>query len=174
MGPDCQFASSARPSGASCELPPDRLNVRAKRSFAAIRWTLVFQPPRDFPIVCGPFFGRASAVGMYFDRRAAQTEAINGHADHVMFLKRIEQTIQHTRICPTTHSGVNCMPIPKTRWQGPPFTSVFRDKQDGIDDCDVGNPHTAPLNRKVWRNQSILIFCYLTHNRELAEITSRQ
>lgn len=107
FGGEAQFANRARPSSASCALPPDKLKVSAKLSLAVFRWTFAFHPPRDFPIACGPFFGCAGTVWMDLDGCAVQAKSINRYADHVMVLKRIKQTLKKPCVGPTTHSGVN-------------------------------------------------------------------
>ena len=72
--------------------------------------------------------GRAGAIWVHFDRCAVQAKAIDRDADHVMFLQRGKQAIQHARVCPTPHSGVDSVPIPKPQRQSAPFAAVLRDK----------------------------------------------
>ena len=48
--------SSRRPSGASCRCPADSEKLHARRSSNASKCTLVVSPPRERPILCGPFF----------------------------------------------------------------------------------------------------------------------
>jgi len=114
------------------------------------------------------FFGRTGAVGMHFDRRAVQAKTINRHADHVVFLKRIEQPVKNARVGPTTHPGVNRMPLSETWRQRPPFAAILGDKEDGIDCGQVRNPHIPALDWQVGLDQRVLMFCYLIHNRHLA------
>ena len=54
-----QLSSRARPSGASWAFPPDRRKITACRSLAETMWIFAYQPPRDLPMLCGPFFFRA-------------------------------------------------------------------------------------------------------------------
>ena len=49
-------AQQWRPSTASEAWPGERANGRAVRASAATRGIWGVQPPRDFPIACGPFF----------------------------------------------------------------------------------------------------------------------
>ena len=51
-----QLASSLRPSGPSLAWPGEREKSSAIRALAGIKWILVVQPPRDFPMDCPPFF----------------------------------------------------------------------------------------------------------------------
>jgi hypothetical protein len=48
--------SSSRPFDASCAWPGESENTTTVRALAATRSTLVFHPPRDLPMDCGPFF----------------------------------------------------------------------------------------------------------------------
>jgi len=114
------------------------------------------------------FFGRAGAVGMNFDARAVEAKAVDGHADHVVFLKRIKQPIQDARICPTAHPGVNRVPLAEPLRQGPPLAAILGNKEDGIDHRQVRNPNIPTLNWQVGADQRVLLFCYFIHNRYLA------
>lgn len=83
------------------------------------------------------FFGRAGPIRMHFDRDAVEPEAINGHADHVVFLKRIKQPVQNACICPTAHPGVNVVLLTKAWRQGTPFAAVLGNTEDGVDHRQV-------------------------------------
>ncbi len=86
----------------------------------------------------------------------------------MVFLKRIKQPVEHARIRPTAHSGVNRVPLAEALRQGPPFAAILGNKEDGVDDGKVRNPHIPALNRQVRADKRVLIFCYLIHNKYLA------
>ena len=111
---------------------------------------------------------------MHFDAGAVQAKAVDGHADHVVFLKRIKQSVQDARICPTPHTGVNRVPLAETWRQSPPFAAVFGHKEDGIDHGQVRNPYISALNGQVGADQRVLIFSYLIYNRYLAQTRAMQ
>lgn len=79
------------------------------------------------------FFGRAGPIGMHFGGCAVAAQTINGHVDHVVLLKRINQPVQNARVRPTAHPDVNRMPFAEPRRQGPPFAASLGDKEDGVD-----------------------------------------
>lgn len=79
------------------------------------------------------FFGPAGTIGMHFDARTVEAQTINGHADHVVLLKNIKQSVQNARVGPTAYPGVNRVPLAETWLQGPPFAAVLGDKEDGVD-----------------------------------------
>ena len=119
--------------------------------------------------IAARFFGRAGTIWVYLDQRAVETKAIHRYTDHVVFLKRIKQPIQHARIGPTAHSGIDRVPFAKPRRQGPPFAAIFGDKEDRVDDSKVRNTHIPALNRQVGPDQFVLFICYLNYNRYLTE-----
>jgi len=94
---------------------------------------------------------------MHFDTRAIEAQTIHGHADHVVFLKRVEQPVQNARIRPTAHPCVDSVPIAKPRWKCPPFAAVLGNKKDGVNDREIGNPHISPLDWKMGRYQGVLL-----------------
>ena len=54
-----QLSGRARPSGASWACPSDRRKIIACRSLAETMWIFAYHPPRDLPMLCGPFVFRA-------------------------------------------------------------------------------------------------------------------
>ena len=123
--------------------------------------------------LAGRFFGRAGAVRVHLDGCAIQTKTVNGYADHVMFLKRIKQPVQNTRVGPTAHPGVDRVPFAEPWRQGAPFAAILGNKEDGIDDSQVRNPHMSTLNWQVGLDQRILRICYLIHNKYLAQRSTK-
>lgn len=107
---------------------------------------------------------------MYFDACAVEAQTIDGHADHVMLLKRIKQPIQSTRVGPPAHPGVNRVPLAETRRQRSPFAAILNDKEDGVDHGQVRNPHITALNWQVGADEYVLLTCYLIYNKNLTGI----
>lgn len=62
--------------------------------------------------------------------RLRQSQTINGHVHHVVFLKRIEQPVQNTRICPTVQPDVNGVPFAESLGQSPSFSTVLDNEED--------------------------------------------
>ncbi len=83
---------------------------------------------------------------MEFDARAVEVKTVDGHADHVVSRKRINQPVQYARVGPTAHAGVNRVPFAEPFRQGPPFAAILGDTEDGVDHSKVRNPCSPALN----------------------------
>ena len=67
----------------------------AVRASAARRGILVFHPPRDLPIACGPFFWCPSAIRMDLHAGAVQRHGFNLYLHDLHLLKLLEGAIEH-------------------------------------------------------------------------------
>ena len=116
------------------------------------------------------FLRRAGTVGMHLDAGAIQSEAINGYADHMVLLQDLEEAVEHTRIGPTMHPGINRVTLSKMFGQCAPFVIILGEKEDRVDRGQLRNADIPALNRQVWTDKCVLLFCYLNYNKYLEGI----
>ena len=85
---------------------------------------------------------------MYFDDRAVQTDRFDFDAYELLMLQFLEQAIQHPSFCPAIHARVDRVPVAESFGQRSPFTAIFRDVQDRVDDLKVTERDVAALYRQ--------------------------
>ena len=71
----------------------------------------MFQPPRDLPIACGPFFW---ARQCHPDARAVQRHGLDLDLHDLRLLQLFEGGIEHARLRPAAHARVDRVPVAKT------------------------------------------------------------
>lgn len=140
---------SSRPSVASCAWPGDRENVMAVRASAATRWILVFQPPRDLPIACGPFFGRTRTVRMHLDAGGVQRHSFELDLHDLRALQLLKGTVEHAQLGPAVHARVDGVPVAETLGQATPLAAVLGDVQDGVEHLQIAQADIAALPRQA-------------------------
>ena len=114
-----------------------------------IMWIFVFHPPRDLPMLCGPFFLSPGAVGMHLHAGAVEAEDLDAPVDQMHLPQRGEQPVEHARLGPAVHPGVNREPIAEVLRQGAPLAAVLRNEEKRVDEDDVRNPHISALDRQI-------------------------
>lgn len=119
------------------------------RASAASRWILVFHPPRDLPIACGPFFLSARAIGMHLDAGAVQRHRLDLDLHHLRLLQLLKRAVKHAGLGPAAHSGVDRVPVAEALWQTAPFATVLGHVQDGIEHLEIGQADVAALRRQA-------------------------
>ena len=82
---------------------------------------------------------------MDFYGRTVDADVINLDIDHVAFLQRCKNTIQHAVFRPAIRPRIDRVPIAEAFRQSSPLAPMFGDVQDRIDNIDVFQSHVPAL-----------------------------
>src|SRR5258706_5675114 len=97
---------------------------------------------------------------MHFDDRAVEADGFDLDAHELLMLQLLEQPIQHSRLRPAIHAGVNRMPPAEALRQRAPFAAVLRDVQDRVHDLEVAERDVAALYRQIRLDPTELLCGY--------------
>jgi hypothetical protein len=86
---------------------------------------------------------------MNLNDRTVQANRLDLDADKLLALQLSKQSIQHARLGPAIHTGVDRMPVAKSLRQRTPFAAVLRHKEDGVNHVEVLVRNIAALTRQV-------------------------
>jgi hypothetical protein len=64
-------------------------------------------------------------------------------------LQLLEDMIQHAILGPAIHAGIDGMPGAETFGQSAPLTALLGDKEQGVEELQVGHFHIAALPRQA-------------------------
>lgn len=98
---------------------------------------------------------------MHLDAGAVERNRLDLDSHDLLALQLCEHFVQHTGLLPSTHAGVNRVPIAKTLGQAAPLASVLCHIQHGIDDLQIGQAHVASLQWKAMLDARELLGCDL-------------
>ena len=71
----------------------------------------MFHPPRDLPMLCGPFFLCPGTVGMHLDASAADAEAARVLAIRLLLPECREQMLEHVALGPAEEPDADRVPF---------------------------------------------------------------
>ena len=144
-------------------------------SSADTTWSLVFQPPFDFPIDCFPCFLNSrvhldAPCKRYYLMLIPQPLLI-----WFFLLQNCKNSLYYTVIYPTIKTLVDAIPIAVFFWKSPPFTPVFGYIQYCVYKIVVIDFYISYLRRKVFfdfLNCFFVIFMYLLYYFILFSVNS--
>ena len=84
---------------------------------------------------------------MNFDACTIKAHSFQLDFDDIFPLQSFKKMLKNSIFTPAIHANINCMPIPITFRQCPPFTAVFRDIQDRIHQLEVAHAYIPALTR---------------------------
>src|SRR5271165_4293140 len=97
----------------------------------------------------GPFFLRAGAIGMDFDRGGIQAHGLDADAHDLLALQLLENLIEHAALGPAIHTGVDGMPSSEAFGQSAPFAAMLGDIEQGVQQLQVVDLNIATLAGKT-------------------------
>ena len=109
---------------------------------------------------------------VYFNTCAVKTHSFQLDFNNVFPLQPFKKTLKNSIFAPAIHSNINCMPIPVTFRQCPPFTAVFRDIQDRIYQLEVAHAHIPALTRQIFFD-FLVLFLRNFHIDNIASIQKK-
>jgi len=86
-------------------------------------------------------------------------------------LKLLKHAIEHARLGPAVHAGIDRVPVAEPLGQSAPLAAVLGDVQDGVDYLQVAEADVAALHWQTVLNLGELLGRDL-HARSLPAITS--
>jgi hypothetical protein len=94
---------------------------------------------------------------MYFDYRAVEADRLDLDPYELLMLQFLEQSIQHPRLGPAIHTGVDGVPIAEALWHAAPLAAILRDIQDRVDHLKVTERDISALYRQKCLNPTELL-----------------
>ena len=82
---------------------------------------------------------------MHLHTGTVQRYSLNLDLHDLRLLQLFEGSIKHTRLCPSTHTGVNRVPVAKSLGQASPLAAMLSHIEDGIEHLQVGEADVAAL-----------------------------
>jgi len=82
---------------------------------------------------------------MNLDARGIQRDRLDLDAHDLGLLQLLEHPIEHTRLGPAIHAGVDRVPVAEALGQPSPFAAVFGHVKDGVDHLQVAQADVAAL-----------------------------
>ena len=86
---------------------------------------------------------------MDFDEGAVQSHRLQLDLNDLLLLQPCKHPIEHARLAPAIHACIDRVPISKTAGQAAPFTPLFGDMQDGVDDLKIAETDVTSLARQA-------------------------
>lgn len=93
---------------------------------------------------------------MYLDARAVERHRLDPDSHDLLALEFFEHLVEHAGLRPSTHAGVDRVPVAESLGQTAPLASVLCHVQHGIDYLQIGHAYVASLQR-----QTVLDACEL-------------
>lgn len=132
----------------------------AVRASAATRWILVFQPPRDWPIACGPPFSSTSAVEMHLHTGTVQADGLDFDLDDLRAMQLLKCLVEHARLGPAAHARVDRVPVAEALGQPTPLAAVLGHIEDHVEHCPSARltlPRWSSKHCSIWANCDAVI-----------------
>ena len=104
---------------------------------------------------------------MHLGAGAVEAEDLDAPVEQMHLPQRGEQPVEHARLGPAVHPGVNRASIAEVIRQGAPLAAVLRNEEKRVDEDDVRNPHISALDRQIGMDGRAMFFCDLFHGRAL-------
>ena len=95
---------------------------------------------------------------MHFDRGTIQAHGFDVNGQDLFRLEAGENPIQNADLAPAIHPRVDLVPVSKYNKKSPPFTAVFSNIQNGIDDLKITQANVSSLARQTVFNTAVLGF----------------
>ena len=86
---------------------------------------------------------------MHLDAGAVQRHCFDLDLHHLCLLQLCEGSIEHARLGPAAHAGVDRVPVAEALRQATPFSTVFSDVQDRVEHLQIGQADVAALLRQT-------------------------
>ena len=93
---------------------------------------------------------------MHFDRGAVQTNPLDPDRQNLLRLQPGKYPVQHPRLAPAVHPGVDGMPVAQMFRQAAPFTAMLDRIQQGVEQLQIGHADIATLLRQTVGDALIL------------------
>ena len=94
---------------------------------------------------------------MHLDDGGVHFDGFNLDAHDLLALQQLKHVIEHATLGPAVHAGVNGMPGAETLGQAAPLAAMLGDKQQGVQELQIGDPDVAPLARQRSLNATKLL-----------------
>jgi hypothetical protein len=91
----------------------------------------------------------------------------NPDGQDLFLLQSSKNPIQDPSFAPSTHAGIDGVPVAKVLWQASPFTTVLHHIKQGVEQLQIGHAHVATLPRQAIGYPLILILSKF-HPRHIA------
>ena len=114
-------------------------------------WIFAYYPPRDLPMLCGPFFFHAPlpsgcALTLVLSRPKQTISSPTASCS-----RWGRQPLENAALGSAAELGADRGPIAEPLRQRAPLTVVLQDVQYRVDEDDVQTPHVPALNRREER-----------------------
>ena len=86
---------------------------------------------------------------MHFDSSTVQGHGFDLDPDDLIVLQLREYPIQHPALRPAIHAGIDGVPRAETLGQPAPFAVLLGDKEQGVEELQVGDFDIAALPRQA-------------------------
>jgi hypothetical protein len=101
---------------------------------------------------------------VHLDDRGVEGNGFHLDLDDLPGVHGLEDLIQDAAFSPAHHASVDRVPGSKMLREAPPFTALFGDIQNGIEDLKVRESHITALNWEAMGDLFVLGFAYF-HSR---------
>ena len=95
---------------------------------------------------------------MYLDSCAVQRHGLNLDADDLSMLHSFKNPIQHTRLRPTAHAGIDGVPSTKPLRQATPLAALLGNVKNGIQNLKIREADISALTGQTVFDQLKLGF----------------
>ena len=96
---------------------------------------------------------------MHFDGGAVQANILNIYFYNLLLLQSDKEPCQNAGFAPTPHAVVNGIPLAKRGGQAAPFTPLFHDVNQGVEQLAVVDFDIAPLAWQAVFDALELVLC---------------
>jgi len=93
------------------------------------------------------------------DGRAIQADVFDPDGQDLFLLQPGENPIQHARLAPAVHAGVDGMPVAEMAGQTAPFAPLLHHIEQGVEKLQIGHADIAALPRQAISDALILTLC---------------